>query len=485
MKLYVFFSVHERVFGPIVETLRREYGVSACSGFVWGNDQRRTLESEGTRVSPLTIFSRDILDKLGEGPVDLAYLSDWEQRCGIPLQHMIFAERHLLGRYTYEQVLKIAELVFKRAEADFDSVRPDVYFSEDVACLTSYIHWAVAKDRGVRILLINNSRFPKRVTTYSNPFQQWDLLDAIFPDTPAGTLSAQDLDDADAYIRNFRERPAPPPGLLFRSRLNLGNRFDLGRLSSFSRRWFEDAQNPTLRSPTEVVMQRGRRLVRSYLAEALSLFESPRAGEQYVLYPLHYQPEATTLVLAPYYLNQVALIEDIAKSLPAGFRLYVKEHIVSRGRWPLEFYAAIRRVPGVRLLSPNENTWALVRGAAAIAVITGTMGWEGILIDKPVVTFGRVFYNRYPLVYRAGELTKHAWPEVFRRAIFAHRSDPELLRRFVACSYKATAPGLTGNPASLPEILEPENIRKLVRVVASRLGLTNDGSHAENTSWSA
>jgi hypothetical protein len=485
MRVHVFFSVHERLFGPIMETLRRDYGLAGCSGFVWGNDQRRTLTSERVDVSPLTVFSTDIVGQLDDRPADLEYLSAWEQRSGIPLQHMIFAERHLLGRYSYEQVLRIAELVFRRAEADFDAIRPDAYFSEDVACLTSYIHWAVAKDRGVRILLINNSRFPKRVTTYANPYQQWDLLDAIFPDTPPGTLTADDLQAADKYIHQFRERPAAPPGLLFRSRLDLGNRFDLSRLSSFSRRWFEDANNPTLRSPREVVMQRGRRLVRSYLADALSMFEPPREGEPYVLYPLHYQPEATTLVLAPYYLNQVALIEDIAKSLPAGYRLYVKEHIVSRGRWPLDFYAAIRRVPGVRLLAPTADTWSLVRGAAAIAVITGTMGWEGVLLDKPVVTFGRVFFNRYPLVHRAGELAKQEWPELFRRAIFDHRSDPELLRRFVACAYNATSPGLTGNPASLPEILEPENIRQLVQVVASRLGLTKSATHAENTSWSA
>src|SRR5262249_50735166 len=152
--------------------------------------------------------------------------------------------------------------------------------------------------------------------------------------------------------------------------------------------------------------------------------------EKYVLYPLHFQPEATTLVMAPYFLNQLALIEDLSKSLPAGFRLYVKEHVVSRGRWPLSFYEAIRRGPGARLLGPGEDTTALIRYAAAVAVITGTMGWEGILHDKPVITFGHVFYNRYPLVHRAGDLPKHEWPGLLRKAIFEYCSDPKLLRRF-------------------------------------------------------
>ncbi len=485
MRLHVFFSVHERVFGPVAERLRRDWGVRSVSGFVWGEDQRKALEREGVTVSPLTVFTSDVLDQLDDTPADTRYLEQWEKRCGVPLQHMIFAERHLLRRYTHDQVLRIAELVFRRTEADFDTIRPDAYFSEDVACLTSYIHWAVARDRGIKIVFLNNSRLPRRVTTYSNPFQQYDLLDAIFPETPPGTLSDADFEYADRYIAEFRARPQPPPGLLFRARLKLGSWFDLERLSVASTRWARDNRNPTLRSPGEVVAQRGRRLVRSYVAEATRMFERPVPGERYVLYPLHLQPEATTLVLAPFYLNQLALIEDLAKSLPAGFKLYVKEHVVSRGRWPLEFYRAIRRVPGARLLSPAEDTAALIRGAAAIAVVTGTMGWEALLLDKPSITFGHVFYNRYPLVHRAGLLPKEQWPELVRKAIFEHRTDAELLRRFVACLHHATFPGLSGNPSSLPAILEPANIDALVTVVGTQLGLRSDSAHVERTSWSA
>jgi hypothetical protein len=373
MKLHVFFSVHERLFGPITDALRSSYGVTSVSGFVWGRDQRKDLEDcVRFEIAPLTVFTTDVLARLDDTPADLAYLSAWEKRCGVPLQHMIIAERHLLRTHTYEQVLRLAELLFRRVEADFDSIKPDVYFSEDVACLASFIHWAVARDRSVRIVFLNNARFPKRVTTYGNPFQQWDRLDAIFPNTPAGALSDEDYAFADKYIKDSRDKLLQLAGLGFRSKLTVGSRFDLGRFKSVVRRWSADDQNPTLRSPTEVVMQRGRRLVRSYLADRRGLFDKPRSDERYVLYPLHFQPEATTLVLAPYYLNQLALIEDIAKSLPAGFRLYVKEHVVSRGRWPLSFYEAIRKVPGVRLLGPDEDGAALLRGAAAVAVITGT-----------------------------------------------------------------------------------------------------------------
>ena len=471
MKLHVFFSVHERLFAAIIEALQREHGLGAVSGFVWGKDQLDGVASSGVKVAPLTIFTQDILDQLDDTPADLAYLAEWERRCGVSLQHMIFAERHLSQHYSYERVLRLAELIFRRTEADFDAIKPDAYFSEDVSCLTSYIHWAVAHARGIHIVFLANARFPRRVTTYGNPYQRWDLLEAIFPDTPAGLLSDDDLAAADRYIRDFRDRPRPPTGILFRAKFNAASRFDLSRLVDNARRWSADDRNPTLRSPAQVIAQRGRRLVRNYLAEARGLFDKARPDERYVLYPLHFQPEATTLVLAPYYLNQLALIEDLAKSLPAGHRLYVKEHMVSRGRWPLSFYEDIRRVPGVRLLSPAEDAAALIRGASAVAVVTGTMGLEALLLDKPAVTFGHIFYNLYPLTYRGGEVAKQDWPALFRKAIFEHRTDDELLRRFIACAFKATFPGVTGNATSVPEIMAPDNVRGLIRVVAQQLGL--------------
>jgi hypothetical protein len=472
MKLHIFFSVHERIFGAIANELQTHHGLGAVSGFVWGNDQRAYLDEKGFRVEPLTVFTTDILDKLDSTPADLAYLEGWERRCGVQLQHMIFAERHLLAKYSYEQILRLCELLFRRVEADFDSIRPDAYFSEDVACLTSYIHWAVAKDRGVKIVFMNNARFPGRVTTNSNPHQHWEQLDAIFPDTPAGTLSADDYAFADKFIQDFRDRPKPmAPGLMFRSRLGVASRFDLTRLHNLRAHWSHDRRNPTLVSPLDAVLNRGRRIVRNQYAELRGLLEKAPENERFLLYPLHLQPEATTLVLAPYYLNQLALIEDLAKSLPAGYRLYVKEHVISRGRWPLSFYRALRAIPGVRLISPSEHSISLLRRAAAVVVITGTMGWEALMLEKPVITFGHVFYNRHPFVHRGSAVAKQDWPELLRTAINDKRKDPELLRRFIACAYKATYPGVTGNPTSLPEIMEPENVQRLVRVVGSQIGL--------------
>jgi capsule polysaccharide export protein KpsC/LpsZ len=194
-------------------------------------------------------------------------------------------------------------------------------------------------------------------------------------------------------------------------------------------------------------------------------------GERYVLYPIHFQPEASTLVQAPYYLDQAALIEDMSKSLPVGYQLYVKEHVSNRGRRPLSFYKKLRETFGVRLLGPDEDTWTLIRDAAAVAVITGTVGWEGLLFGKPVVTFGDVFYNECSLTHRAGLVPKDQWHELFRKAIFEHTHEEDRLLEFVAAIRQSSRPGFLKNPNTFPAVMEPENVERIADALAWGAGL--------------
>jgi hypothetical protein len=171
------------------------------------------------------------------------------------------------------------------------------------------------------------------------------------------------------------------------------------------------------------------------------------------------------------YLDQVALLQDIARSLPIGRRLYVKEHVSNRGRRPLSFYRAIRAIHAVRLLSPDEDTWSLIQKADAIAVITGTMGWEGLLFDKPVVTFGSVFYNVLPHVYKASESPKDRWYDVFRRALFEHQPDREALLAYIVAMHQASHPGAMHNPGTFPHVLQDENVERMAAALATTMGL--------------
>jgi hypothetical protein len=470
-RIYTFFSVHERLFLPVHRVLRDRYGVDAFGGTVWGQDQSSFLATGDIEYDPLVIFTRDVLDPSENITPDIDFLREREERYGVPIHRMIWSERNLLEGRSYERVLALTEQLFRVVESALQRFRPSFLFSEDVGCLTSYVHYAVARGLGIPFWRIGSARMPGLLSVYSGAPQEWNLTKDRHAEIRERGLTGPEREGAEAFVKRFRERPERPTGMQTRARLPIADKTDLERLASLGRRYLTEPRNPTLTSPAKAIRQRAVRLVRNQASRSLGYFDSPPGGERYVLYPVHFQPEASTLVQAPYYLDQEALIEDISKSLPVGYRLYVKEHVSNRGRRPPAFYKRLRETFGVRLLGPDEDTWQLIRNAAAVTVITGTVGWEGLLFGKPVVTFGDVFYNECSLTHRAGLVPKDEWHQVFRKALFEHEHDEERLLEFVAAIAASSRPGFMKNPTTFPAVVEPENVQHIADALAWGAGL--------------
>jgi hypothetical protein len=462
--------VHERLFDGVAQELAARYGVTRFSGFVWGRDQERGLSGSSVDYDPLILFSRDIKSRVENGEPDLAYLRAKEEQSGISIQRMIAAERHL-QTLPYDRLLRLIELLYRRLETLFEDDAPDFVFTESVSCLTSYVYLSLARIYDVPFWQAMSARMENLIAMSDRGLQDWQLTTERFERLQAEGLSDEDRIEVVNFVSGFREKPSRPSHMKARQHFQAFSKEDVGTLWTLVKRRSIEPENPTLYRPTQAIFSRGSRVVRAELSKRLNLFERPVEGEQYVLYPIHFQPEATTLVQAPYYLDQAALIEDLAKSLPVGYRLYVKEHFSNRGRRALSFYNRIRAVPAARLLGPDEDSWKLLANASAVATITGSMGWEALLLGKPVVSFGKVFYAECPLVHRANEYPKDEWYRVMTRALLEHEHDEEMLLMFVSAVLRTTFPGFVKNASTFPRALSAENIQNVAKAYATVSGL--------------
>lgn len=474
MKLYFYFSVHEPLFHEVAVRLRERHGLNDIGGFVWGHDQRAFLEQKGFPWQRLDVFT-DWLDEL-PAEADLGYLEQVEARYGIPnLGLMVFSERHLLRGRGFDDVLRLVEVAARRIERLLDEARPEAIHFESVDSLVVYLLHRMAAARGIRCIQIDTARIANRGTVTHTALQLWDEVDARFAEQVHRPLSPASRAAAEDFLRSFRsERPrVVRPG---RFSFPSPRWDDLQNLLHLARRWQQDPRNPILRSPSSVVGQKAVRLARHW-ATRFGVFDQPVPGEKYVLFPLHYQPEASTLVLAPYYLDQLALIEDIAKSLPVGYRLYVKEHFWSLGRRPLGEYRRIRRIWNARLVDPLASPLDLVERSAGVATISGTMGWEAILLERPALTFGECFYNTFPLVVRAGFAPKAQWPQLFKTAITDFKPNRELLLKYIASILENTYEGTfwMDNPRIDARTMQRDNVDNLASVLAVEIGLVDRG----------
>jgi len=131
-------------------------------------------------------------------------------------------------------------------------------------------------------------------------------------------------------------------------------------------------------------------------------FVTKKLPRRYIYFPLHLQPESTTIGYnATEYIDQALCIEKIHEKLPLNFKIVIKEHpaqedLYHRGKL---FYKRISYLKNVIFANVADSSMELIKKSSIVATVTGTVGWEAIRLLKPVITFGNAYYNFLPGVF--------------------------------------------------------------------------------------
>ena len=119
--------------------------------------------------------------------------------------------------------------------------------------------------------------------------------------------------------------------------------------------------------------------------------------KKYIYVALHYQPEMTTCPMAGEYVNQDLIIELLDFYLPKDIYIYVKEHPKQTVVCRLEkFYEKFHKRNRVCFINTDENSMQLIDKSVFVVTCTGTVGYEALLRNKPVIIFGNYFYQFAP-----------------------------------------------------------------------------------------
>jgi hypothetical protein len=131
----------------------------------------------------------------------------------------------------------------------------------------------------------------------------------------------------------------------------------------------------------------------------------------FVYFPLHLQPENTVDGYTNHWQDPLDILDFLLDEVPQSWDIVIRENpgfqfggSSERDDW---FYE------GLRVLS--ETTGRLFYSCAAhakltiscrcLVTVTGTAGFEGAMVGKPVITFGRAWYRFMPSVMGSWELT--------------------------------------------------------------------------------
>lgn len=158
------------------------------------------------------------------------------------------------------------------------------------------------------------------------------------------------------------------------------------------------------------------RMTNSDLPSLADFSEAP-----YAFFPLATEPETALQRLSPEYLYQLSAIISVARDLPAGATLAVKEHFAATGRRPRDFLAQIRELKNVRLMNMSELGMAATRDCKVVVTISGSSGLEGAVMGKPVISFGR--HNVYNFLDHVMVVTDEAQVKGYLERAFTNQID--------------------------------------------------------------
>jgi hypothetical protein len=412
----------------------------------------------------------------GESPVDYEFLKTVEEAYGIPNLYLYWeAVRDRYEQYDQYSTLKSLEVLFRTYLEFIENEAPDIAIMDLFpASVPMLIMSRIMESRGRPFYFLIPSRIERRFVIIRGFEDKYQKVDSIFEQLKSRELTPHERSEAEAFVSKYhqgRRYFSTSERAVF-----LKKDFDPDRI----KRGFEflieayryGLQKKSFRkhsfwSPLEYAWKRTFMILRKQYLKRHRLFQNPAEGESFVLFLLHKQPEATTFVKSPFFMDQRYLIEVIAKSVPSGYWVYVKPHHNDFGSWPLSYYKEMVCRPNVKMLKTYLNSQDLIKRSSCVITISGTAGWEGIILGKPVITFGRVFYNSFDQVMHV----KNIWelPDMIKRAIYEYRPDMELMLKYVSAHIQGSYPGVPLSPIlTNGSSLSSKNIRNIVDGIVSQ-----------------
>lgn len=392
-----------------VEDCWRSHDRQVDVTFVTSHEEaRRMLERAGKKAIFLPSATGAL--PISDASATLAEIEARHEGRLLPFMRCLLSDRTMTGRERAWQIDQLARhaLFF---EQFFSREQPDALVGEAADTMPSWVAFELARVNGCRPVGVMASAMPpgrllllETHRTIVGAAERYEQLRAVglngeqvaaaraLQGTILGTGTK--LDYLPPQRRPLRFLRSLLSGAVLRRQIAVAAEQARERRAG---NWFTQPNPVGYWLLTKLHSVRAALARRRYLNQNLS-------GRPFAFYPLHYQPEASTLVHGSYFDNQLEVVGNLARSMPAGWDLVVKEHFYMAGQRRLSFYRELRRIPNVRLIALSVPTNRLIREAAVITVVTSTCGLEASLIGRPVVMFGDYPWDYAPTVHKVKAL---------------------------------------------------------------------------------
>jgi capsule polysaccharide modification protein KpsS len=423
-------------------------------GYIFTPHTKKFIESQNDIKYTQLLIDHELHEGYEKIKIDYEYIREFEKKLGdTNLWSFFYGDRQLLlstppkdettmeikALYGYEDLLRVFLSRVKPIEEMLDREKPEFILFFTVGTIAHKILFHLAKKKGIKTFVIHEGRIGKRVTVSEN-YSTITGVEELFKNPE--NIQSKNIEEAKKVITNFRKTGSlqlefytETENKFIRKKINPLKKIynSISWLIQLTKNYFQNRKlflyGVTSLNPLRFVWYQSRKKIRKLIGFE-KFYSQYDKDERYAFYPLHLEPEQAILDYAPYYINQTALIEQIARSLPIDMKLYIKDHPTMSFKRKKTFYKKLLNIPNVKIIDHRTKSFEIIKNSSLIITTTSTVGWEALFLKKPVITFGNVFYNIFPTVKKCTEIEKLY--ELVKEQIEGFEFDDELFMKLVA-----------------------------------------------------
>lgn len=417
----------------LIQIMQKQYDIQEWCAYVHLRSSYDFLKYQKDVNYTQLILDEDVHKKYKEEQLDIEYLRRFEKEYGIPnLWPFIAPDRIIMSSqlireypydkpgYTHEEMLKILQIKIKTVLDFFEEERPDFIVFAAIGAMAPLLLYHIARKKGIKTLCLTLNFLPNKVVVaerydyFSPEGIQQDTKNFLSNITPDKWIKAENI------LKQFNENPQKYSEIHNpkKQKVKYLQQFSFLKPQQLTRsiKWFLyliyrhftsiERHDYSYINPWHYLIDRLKRALRNI---APVIYDPYKPDDDFIFFPLQFEPEISLLLLAPFMADQLYIIKQIAQSLPVGMFLYVKEHPHMVSYRPRSFYKEIKKIPNVKLIDPSINSFDIIKNSKLVTAITGTAGWEAVLLKKPVITFGDIFYNPLSSVKKCDTINKLPW----------------------------------------------------------------------------
>lgn len=255
----------------------------------------------------------------------------------------------------------------------------------------------VAKTMGIRIIGFSSGRFPKRGISFFENFNRpmiWNCknntdISEIRALYNKETLSGINVINSNKNRWNVGSFPKKISSVRRMSLYDEHLSFVSEKYPLEKYIFYNYNQNNFLNGIKQHIVQ----TVRMYTNKLILINSRLSTDEHFFLYPMHYFDDAQITVREPF-VDQADLVKKISKALPHGYFLFVKPHPHYFGTdMNIGDVNSIKKLSNVIILPTTSLPYDYIKKSVGVITLNSTLGWESIIVGKPVICLGHDFYS--------------------------------------------------------------------------------------------